>query len=100
LAMAAGLWSAVALPAGRRLAGPLAFMLALLAGAAAGALAGAPPLVELGIAASVVVFGALLVAPRALPASAGLAWIAVAALLHGLAHGAVARGGRLRRLRG
>jgi len=91
--VAVGVWSAVALPAGRRLAGPLAFMLALLAGAAAGVAGIGASLVEVGVAASVAVFGALLLAPRALPASLGLAWVAAAALLHGLAHGAELAGG-------
>jgi urease accessory protein len=86
--LAVGLWSAAALPAGRRWQGPAAFMTLLAAGAVAGALGGALPLVESAIALSVAVFGALLVAPRALPARVGLVAIGVAAALHGLAHGA------------
>jgi urease accessory protein len=86
--VAVGAWSVAALPAGRRLAGPAVFMLGLLAGAACGAAGVGWSLVEVGIAASVAVFGAMLFAPRALPAPIGLAMVGVAALLHGLAHGA------------
>jgi len=88
--LAVGLWSAAALPAGRRWAGPAAFMAALLAGAAAGVAGLALPLVEHGIVLSVGLFAVLLAAPRALPVPAALALIAAAATLHGLAHGAEA----------
>lgn len=83
-----GVWSVAALPVRRRLFGPLVFMSAMLAGALAGASGLALPMVELGIAASVALFGAMLVAPHVLPASFGLAVVAIAASLHGLAHGA------------
>lgn len=86
--VAVGLWSAVALPAGRRWAGPAVFMLGLLAGALAGLFGVATPLAEAGIAASVVLFAAMLLAPRALPLAQGLGLLAAAASLHGLAHGA------------
>ncbi len=86
--VAVGLWSARALPAGRRAWGPLAFMAALTAGAAAGAAGFALPLVEQGVALSVAMFGAMLVLGGRLPATAGLVATAVAAALHGLAHGA------------
>lgn len=86
--LAVGLWSATALPAGRRLHGPLAFLATLLAGAAVGAVTSAPSLVEPAIAASVLLFGLLIAAPRRLPGTAGLALVALAGALHGLAHGA------------
>lgn len=86
--LAVGLWSAAALPAAQRLRGPLAFVQALLMGAVAGRLAGAPALVEAGIVGSVVLFAVMLTWPRLLPGTRGLALVAGAGLLHGLAHGA------------
>lgn len=86
--VAVGLWSAAALTGMRRLAGPAVFMLALLAGAVAGAAGWGHALVEPAIAASVVVLGLMLAFVRRLPAAAGLAMVAVAGSLHGLAHGA------------
>jgi urease accessory protein len=90
--LAVGLWSATALPAERRLHGPLAFMATMLAGAALGRSLGAPGLVEPALALSVVVFGGLIALPRLLSVSTGLmlAWVLVvlAGGLHGLAHGA------------
>lgn len=86
--VAVGVWSVLALPEGRRWAGPIAFMAALTVGAATGVAGVALPLVEPAIALSVVVFAALLAWPRAMPAAAGLALTALAAALHGLAHGA------------
>lgn len=86
--VAVGLWSAVALNGARRWLGPLAFLAALTVGATLGAAGLALPFTEAGIALSVAGFGAMLIAGRRLPAGAGLALIAAAALLHGLAHGA------------
>lgn len=86
--VAVGLWSTLALPAGRRWAGPAVFMLGLLAGAISGAFGLATPLAEVGIAASVMLFAAMLLTPQALPQSIGLGLLATAASLHGLAHGA------------
>ena len=91
--LAVGVWSVAALPVRQRLFGPLVFMTAMLAGALAGASGLALPMVELGIAASVALFGAMLLAPHALPAPVGLATVAIAASLHGLAHGAELPGG-------
>lgn len=88
-----GVWAAAALPAGRRWLAPAAFLLLMAGGAAAGAYGVALPLVESGIALSVVLLGAMLMAPRAVPPAAGLAAIAAAAALHGLAHGAEAPAG-------
>lgn len=86
--VAVGLWSAAALPPAQRLRGPAAFVLAMVAGAAFGAWAAAPALVEPGIALSVAMFGVLIARPRMLPPMAGLALVAAAGALHGLAHGA------------
>lgn len=87
--LAVGLWAALAWPRGRRLAAPATFMLALTLGAVAAA-SGVwlPPWLEHAIAASVAVFGALLLAPSALPRLLALMVIAFGAALHGLAHGA------------
>ncbi|HJV63071.1 MAG TPA: HupE/UreJ family protein [Albitalea sp.] len=86
-ALAVGVWASAALPAGRRLAGPLVFLLALLGGALAGMSMPSTPLLETGVAASVAVLGAMLLAPRALPRPMALVMIAGAALLHGAGHG-------------
>lgn len=86
--VAVGVWSAAALPASRRLAGPALFMTALTLGALAGAAGFSLPGIEPAIAASVVMFGLMLAGARRLGASSGLALIAVAATLHGMAHGA------------
>jgi len=88
--LAVGLWSAAALPAGRRALGPLAFLAALALGAVAGAQGLSLGFVEPAIALSVVVLAAMLLAARRLPAAAGLGLVALAAGLHGLAHGSEA----------
>lgn len=86
--VAVGVWSAAALPAGRRWAGPLAFLAAMAAGAGLAMARVALPFVEAGVAASLLVFGAMLAFATRVPAGAGLALIAAAASLHGFAHGA------------
>ena len=86
--LAVGLWSAVALEGARRWAGPLVFLAGLALGAAAGLLTGTVSGLEAAIALSVAGFGAMLAFPNRLRGDAGLALIAVAAVLHGLAHGA------------
>jgi urease accessory protein len=86
--IAVGVWSAAALPAAHRLAGPAFFLLALLAGAFIGVQTGAGTFVEAGVALSVALFGALLLARRQLPATASFALVAAAGVLHGVAHGA------------
>ncbi|MDO9093364.1 MAG: HupE/UreJ family protein [Rubrivivax sp.] len=88
--LAVGLWSVFALPTARAWMGPAAFMAALLVGAAAGAAGAFGPLVEVAIACSVVVLGAMLVVARRMPPALGLGLVALAATLHGLAHGAEA----------
>ncbi len=86
--VAVGLWSAAALPRERQWQGPLAFLLAMSAGAALGLAGLVLPFTETGIAASVLVFGVMLAFARRIAPGAGLALIAGAAALHGLAHGA------------
>lgn len=89
--VAVGLWSAVCLPAARAWAGPAVFMAALMAGAVAAVMGLALPMVEVLLAASVVLFGWMLVlATRRTRALPGLGWVALAGMLHGLAHGAEA----------
>ncbi|MCE4536987.1 HupE/UreJ family protein [Pelomonas sp. P7] len=90
--VAVGLWSAAALPAGRRVAGPAVFLAMLLLGAALPRFGLQLPGLEAGVAVSVAALGALMIAARStalrLPVPAGLALVGVAALLHGMAHGA------------
>ena len=86
--IAVGIWSAAVLPAAQRLAGPAFFLLALLAGALIGVQTGAGAYIEAGVALSVALFGVLLLARNRLPAIAGLALVAAAGALHGIAHGA------------
>lgn len=87
--LAVGVWSVSALPANRLWQGPVSFMLALLLGAVLGASGVSVPYLEHAIALSVTLFGAMLMlATKRLPNSLGLGLIALAASLHGLAHGA------------
>lgn len=86
--VAVGLWSAAALPRERAALGPLAFLAAMVGGATLALSGLVLPFVETGIAASVLVFGAMLAFPRHVGTGAGLALIAAAAGLHGFAHGA------------
>lgn len=86
--VAVGLWSASALPAPRRLHGPLAFLAAMVAGAVLGRGLALPAVVEPALALSVLMFGGLVALPRLLSAGTGLALVALAGALHGLAHGA------------
>lgn len=86
--VAVGLWAAAALPAGRRLAAPAAFMASLLAGAAAGAAGLSLALVEPAIAASVLLLATMLALPGRIASGPGLLLVALAGSLHGLAHGA------------
>lgn len=88
--LAVGLWSALALPAARAAFGPLAFIGGLLAGAVLATQGLALPMVEPGIALSVIALGLLLATAARAPAGAGLAVIAVCGVLHGYAHGAEA----------
>jgi urease accessory protein len=87
--LAVGLWSVSALPAHKAWRGPAIFMLVMIASAAVGALGIRVPFLEPMISLSVVMFGAMLVLTRVhLPEGLGLGLVAIAASLHGLAHGA------------
>src|SRR4249920_3374352 len=74
--IAVGLWSAAAVPAGRRWLGPGVFVSMLLAGALLAWGGGVLPHVETGVALSVVMLGAMLLAGRRVAPSAGLVMIA------------------------
>lgn len=66
---------------------PLAFVLALVAGALLSMGGVHLPLVEPGILASCVVLGLLLIASKRLPVALGMGVVALFGLLHGHAHG-------------
>lgn len=85
--VAVGLWAG--LVGGRALwAWPAAFVGVMVLGGALGFSGVAVPLVELGILASLVTLGILVLTAARLPAAAGAILVAVFALLHGHAHGA------------
>ncbi len=87
--LAVGLWSAAVMP--RHLwAAPAAFMSFMLLGAILGVAGVTLPLLEPGIALSVVIMGLLLIGLTRLGATPALALIGVFALFHGNAHGAEA----------
>jgi len=87
--LAVGVWSVSALPAGKAWWGPAVFMLSLIVSAALGAAGVSVPYLEQMISLSVVLFGVMLVLSRQpLPHTIGLGLVAMAASLHGLAHGA------------
>jgi len=87
--VAVGLWSVSALPANKAWWGPATFMLALIVSAALGAAGLRLPFLEQLISLSVVLFGVMLVASRLkMPVALGLGLVALAASLHGVAHGA------------
>ena len=89
--VAVGVWSVSALSKRKAWQGPATFVLVLALSALAGAAGVTAPYLEHAIALSVVCFGLMLVCARAtLPPALGLGLIAVAASLHGLAHGAEA----------
>ncbi|HEX6979049.1 MAG TPA: HupE/UreJ family protein [Alphaproteobacteria bacterium] len=66
---------------------PATFVAVMAAGALAGMSGLAPPSAEVGIAASLLVLGALIAAAARLPATLGAALVAIFALFHGHAHG-------------
>ncbi|MBK1682609.1 HupE/UreJ family protein [Rhodoferax fermentans] len=87
--LAVGVWSVSALPASKAWQGPATFLLALVFSAVLGASGFTVPYLEHAIALSVTLFGAMLVlASTPMPKAFGLTLIALAASLHGLAHGA------------
>lgn len=86
--VAVGIWSMAVLPKALRLAGPMMFIAMLFVGALTAMAGLVLPQVELGIAASVTVLGAMLLVARRIGLAAGLAMVAIAAVFHGYAHGA------------
>lgn len=86
--VAVGVWSAAAFDGVRRWIAPLTFLAAMTAAALLAMGGSAPPFVEHGIALSVAMFGAMLAFAKRVPAAPGLALVAAAAALHGVAHGA------------
>ena len=87
--VAVGIWSVSALPANNAWWGPATFMTSLVISAVFGAMGVTIPLLENLISLSVVLFGAMLVlAQIQISSRIGLVLIALAASLHGLAHGA------------
>lgn len=89
--VAVGVWSVSALPSRKAWWGPATFMTALVISAAAGVAGATIPYLEHLISLSVVLFGGMLMLSKIqFPIPVGLALIAVAATLHGLAHGSEA----------
>ena len=89
--VAVGIWSVSALPVAKAWQGPATFMLTLMLSALVGTLGGAAPYLEHAISLSVVLFGVMLIlAGKSTAPRMGLGFIALAASLHGLAHGAEA----------
>jgi urease accessory protein len=87
--LAVGIWSVSALPANKAWWGPATFMLTLVISAALGAAGLTLPGLEHMVSLSVVLFGGMLVLTRVkLPVGLGLGLVALAASMHGLAHGA------------
>lgn len=87
--VAVGIWSVSALPAHKVWWGPATFLLSLMLSAALGNMGVSLPFLEQMISLSVVLFGVMLALTRMkLPAALGLGLVALAASLHGLAHGA------------
>ncbi len=85
--VAVGLWAAQR--GGRALwLVPLTFVLTMAAGGALGFLGIQLPMVELGIAGSVVVLGVLVALASRLPLAVSMALVGLFALFHGYAHGA------------
>jgi urease accessory protein len=87
--VAVGIWSVSALPAHKAWWGPATFMTSLVMSAVLGALGITVPFLENLISLSVVLFGVMLVLAKfKISPKIGLALIALAAAMHGLAHGA------------
>ena len=92
--LAVGAWSALAAPA-KAWAPPLAFFLAMLAGAGLAFAGVVVPAAETGIVLSLLALGLLIGARVKLGLSAAIALVALFALPHGYAHGTEAAGGLL-----
>ena len=90
--LAIGIWAALQSVRSLKLAIPATFLAALLAGFVMGINALGLPMVETGIALSVLLLGLLVASAVRLPAGVSLALAAGFALFHGYAHGAEASG--------
>ncbi|MBB3104826.1 HupE/UreJ family protein [Azomonas macrocytogenes] len=89
--LAIGIWAALQ-PRAMQIAVPATFLTALLAGFAMGVAGTGLPLLETGIALSVLLLGLLLASAIRLPAFVSLALAGFFAIFHGYAHGAEASG--------
>lgn len=88
---AVGVWSVSALPQGKAWQGPATFLVALILSAVLGSMGMTVPYLEHAISLSVLLFGVMLIAARqTMPSPVSLGLVALAASLHGLAHGAEA----------
>ena len=86
--VAVGTWSCIALPKEKRVAGPLVFLVMLAAGALLAPVVNVSMAsIEVGVALSVALFGALMLLGRQINGAAGLSVVGIAALFHGVAHG-------------
>lgn len=92
--LSVGVWSALAVP-NRMWLTPLAFVTAMLAGAALAFAGVALPAVEGMIAASVLAFGLMIAIGARLTPAAGVALVGLFAAFHGHAHASEATGGVL-----
>lgn len=92
--LSVGIWSALASRGSmqRLWAAPVAFIAAMLLGATMGYLQVPLPMVETGIALSVILLGLMIVARLELPVALGALVVALFAVSHGHAHGAEASG--------
>lgn len=89
--LAVGMWAVLLKNSGVKNATrfvPISFLAAMLVGAALTVSGVVVPLVETGIAVSVMLFGLLLVGGIRLPLNVTLSLVAFFALFHGMAHGA------------
>lgn len=97
--VAVGMWSVLALPARQAAIGPVTFVLMLLAGALMGISGGRVANLEVLIAVSVLLLAVMLWVPLLGGSRAaqglGLGVVAIAATLHGLAHGLEAPAGQV-----
>lgn len=92
--LAIGIWAALQ-PRAMKVALPATFLLALMAGFAMGVMGAGLPMVETGIALSVLLLGLMIASAVQLPRLAVIALAAVFAVFHGYAHGTEFTGGLL-----
>jgi urease accessory protein len=92
--LSVGIWSALSGQGStwRVWVAPAAFVAAMLVGATAGYLQLPLPMVETGIALSVILLGLMILARIELPLALGVAVVALFAIYHGHAHGSEATG--------